>query len=180
MINYRVVGDKVDNSAESVFFADGKADGNGVGLQSVFHHLYGVVEVSAVDIHFVYVRDTRNVIFVRLTPYRFGLRFNAALGAESRHGSVENSQRSFNFDGEVNVSRSIDDVNSVAFPETSGSGRTNRYTSFLFLYHEVHRCGSVVNFAEFMSLSRVEKNTLGRSSLTRVDVRHDTDVSGML
>ena len=39
---------------------------------------------------------------------------------------------------------------------------------------------TVVNFAEFMSLSRVEKNTLGRSSLTRVDVRHDTDVSGML
>jgi len=120
------------------------------------------------------------VVLVRLTPYRLGLWLDAALRAERSDRSVEYAERSFDLYGKVNVSRSIYNVNSVTFPETGGSGGANGDTSLLLLYHEVHRGGSVVNLAEFMRLSRVEKNTLGGRRLTRVDVRHYTDVSGML
>ena len=180
VIDYGIVCDKVDYSAESIFFTDGKADGNSVGFKPFPHHLYGVVEIRTVDIHLVDVRYTGNVILVRLTPNRFGLRLDAAFRTESGYRAVEYAERSFDLDRKVDVSRGVDDVYSVAFPETCGCSRADRYTSFLFLNHEVHSGGAVVNFAEFMGLTGIEQNSFGGSSLTCVDMRHYTDVSGMI
>ncbi len=180
MIDYTVVLNEVDNTAESIFLTDGKADGNSVGFKPFAHHVYGVFEVRAVNVHLVYVSNTGNVILVRLTPYGFGLRLNAALRAESCHRAVEYAKRSFNLYGKVNVSRGVDNVYSVAFPETGGGCGTNGYTSFLFLNHKVHSRRAVVNLAEFMRLSRVEKYTLGSGGFARVDVSHYTYVSGMI
>ena len=102
--------DEVDYSAESSLFADGKFDGNGVGGEPLPHHLYGALEVCAVDVHLVDVRDTGNLILVRLAPYSLGLGLNAALRAEGCDCAVENAERTLNFYGEVNVSRGVDDV----------------------------------------------------------------------
>jgi hypothetical protein len=37
-----------------------------------------------------------------------------------------------------------------------------------------------MHLSDFVSQTGVEKDTLRRGSLTSVDVRHDTDVSGIL
>ena len=78
------------------------------------------------------------------------------------------------------MSGGVDYVYSVTLPEARGSRGTNRYTSFLFLYHEVHSGGAVVNFAEFMGLTGIEQDSFGSGGFTRVDMRHYTDVSRMI
>lgn len=69
------------------------------------HHIHDVEEVRAVAVHLVDVSDTGNAVLVRLTPDGFGLRLNAAACAEHRDRAVENLKRTFDFDGEVDVTR---------------------------------------------------------------------------
>ena len=51
---------------------------------------------------------------VSLSPNSLGLRLNAALGAQNRHASVQNSQGALNLNGEVDVTRGVDDVDAGA------------------------------------------------------------------
>ena len=113
IVYFRVHFDEVDYTLEGVFLADGQFDGNGVRVEPVPHHLHGARKVCAVDVHFIDVCDTGNLILVRLTPDRFRLGFDAALRAESRDGSVEYAERTLYFYGEVHVSRGIYDVDSA-------------------------------------------------------------------
>ena len=104
---------QVDDALEGIFRADRQLDRYGVALQTLVHHVDNAVEISAHDIHLVDIRHTRNLVFVSLTPNGFRLRLNAALGAENGYGTVENTQGTLNFNGEVNVARGIDDVDTV-------------------------------------------------------------------
>ena len=68
----------------------------------------------------------------------------------------------------------------MTFPDTGGGGGSNRDTAFLFLHHPVHGSGAFVHFADLVRLTRVEQDTLGGRRFAGVDVRHDTEVSGVL
>ena len=83
---------------------------------TIFHHVDNVQEVSTGRIHLVDECDTGNMVMFSLTPYRFRLRFYAALCGENSNRAVEYAQRAFNFNREVNVPRSIDDVDAVSLP----------------------------------------------------------------
>src|SRR3546814_6726126 len=45
-----------------------------------------------------------------LAPDGFGLGLDAGDGVEERNGAIEHAQRAFDFDGEVDVARRVDDV----------------------------------------------------------------------
>ena len=64
-----------------------------------------------------------------------------------------------------------------AFPHAGGGSRGNGDTTFLFLYHPVHRSGAVMHFADLMGLAGVEQNTFGRRSFAGINVCHDADIS---
>ena len=80
--------------------------------------------------------------------------------------------------GEVNVSGSIDNIDSVLLPVCSSSSRSNCDTSFLLLLHPVHRSRTVVCLTDLVVDTGVEQDTLGSSCLTCVDVSHDTNITG--
>ena len=180
VVNFRFHTDKVDNTAEIRFFTDGQFDGNGVGAEALFNHSFHTEEIRAVDVHLVHVRDAGNLVGIRLAPYGFGLRLNAALRAERSHRAVENAERTLHFHREVHVARGIDDVETVSFPDTGGSGGSNRNAALLLLHHPVHRGGAFVHFADLVCFTRIEQDTLGGRRLSGVDVRHNTEVSGVL
>jgi hypothetical protein len=75
------------------------------------------------------------------------------------------------------VSRSIDDIEAVIFPETSGRGGLDGDAALLFLVHEVGSGRAVVNFAQFMNFSGKFKNTLGSGGFTGIHVGENTNVS---
>ena len=120
------------------------------------------------------------MILIRLSPDRLGLGLDAALSAKNCNRTVKNSQGALDLNGEIDVTRGVDDVDTVVLPETGRSSGSDGYTTLLLLLHPVHRCGAIVGLTDFMSFSRIKQDTLGCGSFTGIDVRHDTDVSGHL
>ena len=45
------------------------------------------------------------------------------------------------------------------------------------LNHPVHRGSALVYLSDLVGLSRIEEDTLRRSGLAGIDVRHDADIS---
>ncbi len=184
IINDSLHVDQVNHASEGVFEADRQHDRHCVSTQTVLHHLDYVIEVSTGNIHLVYICHTRYAVFVSLTPYGFGLRLNATLSTENCNGTIKYAQGTFNLYSEVNVARSIDDVDAVriilafgALPHCSSCSGSNGNTTLLLLNHPVHGSSAFVNFTDFVSLTGVEQNTFGGSSFTSIDVSHDADIS---
>ena len=90
-------------------------------------------------------------------------------------------QRGFDVDAVlVSLSQSLVMLILGGNPIASGSSGGNGYTSFLLLCHPVHRCTTVVGLAHTVSFTGIKKDSLGSGSLTSVDMRHYTNVSGIL
>ena len=143
-------------------------------MESFFHHVDDTIEVSSHNVHLVDVRHSRNVVFVRLSPYGFGLRLNAALCAKYANGTVENSERTLDFNSKIDVTGRVDYIDTVSLPVASSRGGGNCDTSLLLFFHPVHRRGSLVDLSQPVRFAGVEKNSLGRRRFARVDMRHYT------
>ena len=172
--------DQVNDPTEGFLSPDGKLNRNSVGFETFLHHIYDMVEVCAHDVHFVDVRHTGNAVFSGLSPNGFRLRFNAALCAEYGYRAIEHAEGTLNFNGEVDVTGGVDDIDARILPEARGRRGGNGDTSFLFLFHPVHGRGALVGFADLMGLSGVEQNAFRSGRLTGINVCHDTDVPGTL
>jgi len=109
-----------------------------------------------------------------------GLRLHTGHAAEHSDRPVQHPQRAFDLDGEIDVSRRIDDVDPVVLPVAGGGGGRDRDAPLLLLAHPVHRGGAVVDLTELVGLARVEQDPLGRGRLAGIDVGHDADVADPL
>ena len=105
---------------------------------------------------------------------------NAAFCTENSDRTIQDAQGALNFYCEVDVSRRINDIDSMALPVCSGRGRGNRDTSFLFLRHPVHCSSTVVCLTDFTIDTCIEQDTLGRGCLTCVNVGHYADITSKL
>src|SRR5690606_32471505 len=176
--------DEVDHSLERVFCTDGPHDGHGVGLQTQLELVIHLEEVGTGTVHLVDERQTGNPVLVRLAPYSFRLGLNTAHSAIHHHGAVEHTHGTFNFNGEVHVSRGVDDVDAVLgvivrhpAPEGGrGSGR-NGDAALLLLFHPVHGGRALMGFAKLVVDACIEQNALGRRGFSGVDVSGNTDVT---
>ena len=173
--------DKVHQTFERLFGTDRHNDRTRVCSQNVLHLADNFEEVGARTVHFVNVCDTRNVVFVGLTPNGFGLRLNATYCTVSSNGAVKNTQRTFHLSGKVNVSRSINQVDFVRitgiFPTGSGGCGGDSDTTFLLLLHPVHCSGTVMHLTDFVGQTRIKQNTFRGCGFSGIDVSHDTDIA---
>jgi hypothetical protein len=113
-------------------------------------------------------------------PYGFALRFHAAHCAKYHHNTVQHPEGPFHFQGKINVSRCIDNIDLVVFPG-SGNGRGgNGNAPFLFLFHKIHYSLPVMDFSHFMGNAGKEENTFRGGGFTRIDMGHDSHVSNLL
>jgi hypothetical protein len=112
---------------------------------------------------------------------------NTGTGVKDNNTSIENTERTLYFGGEVNVPRSIDDVKTaVVFdigifkyggPKSGGSSGNNGYATFAFLIHPVHLSITFVDVTDLICLSGIKKDTFRSSGLTGVNVSDNTDVA---
>ena len=152
---------QVDDALEAVLRADRQLDGQRVAFQPVVHHVDDIVEVRAHDVHLVDERHAGDLVFVRLMPNGFRLRFYAAFGAENGNGAIQDAERTFHFDCKVHVTGGIDNIDPMTLPESSRSSRSNRNTPFLLLCHPVHRRGTLMGITDLVRFSRIVQDTLG-------------------
>ena len=171
---------QVDDSAEGHVMTDRQLNRHCVCMESGVNHIDHTVEIGTGDVHLVDVHHSRNLILVRLSPNGFGLRLDTALCAQNGNCTVQDTQGTLHLDRKVDVTGGINDIDSIPLPEAGGCSGGNGDTSFLLLHHPVHGCAAVVDLAQLVRLTRVEQDTLGGCGLAGVDVRHDTDVSGIL
>ena len=177
---------QVDDALEGIFRADRQLDGDSVALETVVDHVQHVVEVRAHDIHLVDVDHAGNLVVIGLAPHSLGLGLDAALGAENGHAAVQNAQGTLDLNGEVDVARGIDDVETglgelvlAALPVAGGSGGGDGDTTLLLLRHPVHRGGTVVGLADLVVDAGIVEDTLGGGRLAGVDMGHNADISGI-
>src|SRR6185503_16281269 len=118
----------------------------------------------------------------RGTPYLSAWRHTAD-AAEDCDGAVEHTQRALHFDREVDVARSVDDVDAVVgelaahpFPEAGRRGRRDRDAALLLLLHPVHDGRAVIDLTDLERDPRVEQDARGRRRLAGIDVSHDADI----
>ena len=177
MPDQRLHLDDVDDALEFGFGADRPGDDHRAGAQAVDHHVDAALEVGAGAVHLVDEADARHVILVGLAPDGFGLGLDAGDGVEHGDRAVQHAHGTFHFDGEVDMAGRVDDVDAVVFPEAGRRGRGDGDAAFLFLLHEVHGGGAVMDFADLVALAGVIENALGRRRLAGIDMRGNADIA---
>ena len=168
---------QVNDTLKVIFRTDRKLNGHCVTLETLVHHFNNTEEVGTHNIHLIYISHSGYLIFISLTPYGLRLGLNAALCAENSYRTVKNSKRTLNLYCKVNVAGGVDDIDSMACPVASSSSGGNCDTSLLLLSHPVHCCRTIVSFTYLMVYTGIEKDTLGGSCFTCIDVSHDTNIS---
>ena len=155
--------DEIDHALERLFGTDRNLDGERCGSEHILHLTDNLEEVCSGAVHLVNVTDAGHVVFVSLTPYGLALRLNSAHGAESSDGTVEHTQRTLHLNGEVDVSRGVDQVDFVfvvpVVPESGGSGGGDCDTALLLLLHPVHGGCAVMHLSDLVGKTGIEKDT---------------------
>src|SRR6185436_3687742 len=130
----------------------------------------GGVRTGAVA--FVDECQTRDVVAFHLPVDRERLRLYAADGAQYEHRAVEDTKRTLDFNGEIDVTGGIDDVDGLVVPADGGGRRGDGDAAFFLQLHVVHGGGDVaaLDLTHFVDTATVEQNPLGQGGLARVDM----------
>src|SRR5262249_49436106 len=100
-----------------------------------------MIEIGAPAGHLVDQGYSRNIVFVGLSPDGLRLRLNAGDRVEHGDRAVEHTKTALDLDGEIHVSGSVDDVDSVLLavplPEAGRCGGSDGDATLLFLRHPV-------------------------------------------
>jgi hypothetical protein len=136
-----------------------------------------LVEVRTNAVHLVDETHAGDFVLVGLAPHSLRLRLDTGNAVEDGNGTVEDTKGALHLQGEVNVTRSIDDVDTVVVPKASGRRRGDGDATLLLLGHPVHGGTALVNLANFVRLAGVIEDTLGGGGLSGVNVGHDTNVA---
>ena len=176
--------DQIDHALEAVFSADRQLHRHGGGAELGLQLANDLGEVGTGAVHLVDEGNARHLVPVGLAPHGFRLRLHATDGAQHEHRTVEHAQRALYFDGEVDVSGGVDDVEAMlrqglvhALPERGGGSGLDRDATLLLLLHPVHGGSAVVHFTDLVALAGVEQDALGRGGLAGIDVGHDAEIA---
>ena len=154
----------------------------GIGLlgEPVANHRQAAVEVRSDPVHLVGEDETGDPVAIRLAPHGLGLGLDAGHGIQQGHRAVQHAERALHFDGEVHVTRGIDDVDpvrdAVPGPEAGSGGGGDGDPALLLLLHPVHGGRALVDLTDLVVLAGVVKDALGGSRLAGIDVGHDADI----
>ncbi len=150
---------------------------NSICPKFLSHGLNSAKIICAHTVHFVYKSNSRNAIFVCLSPNSFRLRLNPGNSVKNGNSTIKHAQRTLYFNSEIDVTGSIDNIDLGSQPKYGCSSGGDRNSPFLLLLHPVHGSSALMNLPNLMSSSRVEKNSLCRCCFSCIDMRHDTDIS---
>ncbi len=179
----KVVGlhlNKVYNTLELVFKAYWDLHENCIQAELFDQLILYTVGIGATSVALVYESDAGNMVPLHLAVDSNGLGLYTTNRAENQDGAIKNTKGTLNFDCEVNVARSIDDVDLMVFPANVGCSGSNCDTTLSLKFHGVH-CSSdsilATDIVNCVNLVAVVKNTLTECGLARVDMSAYTNIS---
>jgi len=172
--------DEVDDPVEVGFEPDGQLEQNGVEAELFAELVHDAQGVGPGSVALVDERQAGDPVAPHLSVDGDGLGLDAGDGAQHEDGTIEDPQGAFDFDGEVDVSGGVDDVDVVSFPDAVGSGGLDGDPTLSFELHGIHFRAHVVlslHLVNRVDSLGVEEDSLGESGLSRVDVGTDPNIS---
>ena len=139
-----------------------------------------MIEICSHPIHLIHKGNTGNFIFICLTPYGLTLRLHPTYSTKDYNSTIKNAKRSLNLSGKINMSRRIDDINSVIIPECCRCSGRDCNSSFFLLLHPVHSGSTLMNFTHPVNTTGVIKYAFGSCSLTGINVCQNADISNSI
>ena len=118
--------EEIDDADEIIFAAERELQRHRMSAQALANGAHDVIEIRAHAVHLVDEANARNVVLVRLAPYRFRLRLHAGDGVEHADRAVQHAQRALHFHGEIHVAGRIDDVDPILLAERASNWRWSR------------------------------------------------------
>src|SRR4051812_14375508 len=137
-------------------------------------------EIGTLPVHLVDKREPRHLIFIRLSPNRLALRFNALARAEYYDPAIEHSQAAFDLSRKIDVSRCVDQVDDDVLPWELHARGIDRYPALRLLGIIIRRGRTPVDLAGPMLGTTRKKHSLGDRCLTGINVGNDADVANFL
>jgi hypothetical protein len=171
--------DQVDNALEVRLGTDRQLENQRGGIEPGHQHVHATVEFRAHPVELVDEADARDLVPVGLPPHRLRLRLHTGNAVEHCDRAVEHAQRTLHLDGEVDVTRGVDDVDRVLVPLAGGRSGGDGDTPLLLLLHPVHDGSALVDLTDLVRDAGVEEDPLSRCRLTCVDVRHNPNVADL-
>ena len=145
--------------------------------QLVLHLLDAIEEVGPHAIELVDERDARHPMPIGLVPDGFALHFDAADGAEDADGAVEDAQAAFDFGGEIDVARGVDQRDADIAPLQRHGGAVDGDPLGLFEGIEVGGGVAVVDVAGLVLGAAEVENAFGGGGFAGVHVCDDADIA---
>ena len=93
------------------------------------------------------------------------------------HAALEYFQRAIDFNGEIHVSGSVNDIQAVAVPFAARGRGLDGNAAFLFLIHKDGGGRTIMHLTNFVNLAGKLEYALGSCGLARINVGENTDVS---
>ena len=115
--------DQVNDTFEAALAPDRNLQRYCVGTQLASKLLDDSFRIRTGSVHLVDERNPRNTVTFHLSVNGQRLTLHATDSTKHKNRTVENSQTAFHFNGEVDVSRSIDNVNPMLVPANLRHGR---------------------------------------------------------
>ena len=180
--------DQVDNAEELVLSTNRNLNSSGGNLKLSVDLFDSLPGVGTHSIHLVDERETGNIVTFHLTVDGDSLRLDARNSAQNHDSTVEDSQSSLDFDGEINVTGCINQVEVVGFlfavfrflPISERSRRLDGDAFFPFEFHRVHLSADGVfasNLVDRVDSAGVEQDSFTDGCLSTVDMRLSIFVS---
>src|SRR5262249_7777110 len=175
--------DQIDDAGESVFLADGDLHQNCVAAELIADLLHDAMGIRAGAIHLVDERQSRHMIALHLAVDGHRLTLYATHAAKHEDGAIEYAKAAFDFNGEIDVARGIDEVafGVVAFvviPIDGGGGAGDGDAALSLEVHVVHRGAAFTfDFLDAVNATGIEQDALAKRSFARVDMSGDADVT---
>ena len=172
--------DQVDDTLKLVLESDGDLHEDGVQAELLDKLVLDAVGVGTAAVALVDESDAGNMIPLHLAVDGDRLGLDAADGAQDEDGAVKDAQAPLDLDREVDVARSVDDVDLVVLPVDVGRGGGDGDSTLPLKLHGVHGGAYAIlstDIVDCMDLVAIVKDALTECSLAGVDMSTDTDVS---
>ena len=115
---------------------------------------------------------------IRLSPHRFRLRLDAGDGVENDDSTIQDTERALDLKGEINVTRSINQIDEVLLPLERNGSCVDGDASFSFLRHPIHYGVARVNGTNgsCKRVTSVVEHSLSHGSFSGIDVSENANV----
>ena len=111
------------------------------------------------------------------------MRLHTADGAQNQDAAVQNAQRAFDLDGEIDVAGGIDDIDFMILPFAVGGCRGDRNAAFFLQFHGVHRRPDAVfafDVVDRVDTLGIKQDPFGKCGFAGINMGTDADIPDLL